>query len=76
MKNEPILKPMSVARSEFISNLTDLINSCMLPPFVIEDVLKDTYNKISIISKQQLAEDTKKYQEAMEKAAAKSVAVK
>ncbi len=69
MEGKQILKPMSVARNEFIGELTDLINSCMLPPFVIEDVLKDTYNKISVISKQQLAEDTKRYQAEMEKAA-------
>lgn len=75
MKNEPILKPMSVARSEFISNLTDLINSCMLPPFVIEEVLKDTYTKISVISKQQLENDSKSYQAALEKAANKNISV-
>lgn len=73
MKNEPILKPMSVARHEFIGNLTDLINTCMLPPFVIEEVLKDTYTKVSAISKQQLENDLKTYQAALEKAASKDV---
>lgn len=62
MKTEQIIKPMSIARHEFIGNLTDLINSSMLPPFVIEDILRDTYNKISILSKQQLEEDMKRYQ--------------
>lgn len=76
MKNEPILKPMSVARSEFISDLTDLINSSMLPPFVIEEILKDTYNKITIISKKQLESDMKAYQEALEKHQVKNVPVK
>lgn len=75
MKNEPILKPMSVARHEFIGNLTDLINSCMLPSFVIEEVLKDTYTKISALSRQQLENDLKAYQTALEKAANKNISV-
>lgn len=72
MKNDQILKPMSIIRNEFINNLTDLINNSMLPPFVIEDVLKDTYNKISVISKQQLEDDMKKYRDAISKAASQA----
>lgn len=67
VKSESILKPMSVARNEFIDGLADLINNSMLPPFVIEDVLKDTFNKISAISKQQLEQDMKKYHDAIKK---------
>lgn len=52
MNNEPIMKSMSVARHEFIGNPMDLINSCMLLPFVIEEVPRDTYIKISVLSKQ------------------------
>lgn len=63
------MKPISVARNEFINNLTDLINNSMLPPFVIEDVLKDTYNKILLVAKQQLEEDTKRYNESVARAA-------
>ena len=61
MSQEKLLKPMSVARDEFITDLTDLINNSMLPPFIIEDVLKDTYSKICIISKRQLEQDRRKY---------------
>lgn len=68
MKSEPILKPMSVARRDFISALTDLINTSMLPPFVIEDVLKDTCIKINELSQQQLAIDEKRYKESVAKA--------
>lgn len=67
MENE-ILKPMSVARAEFISSLTDLINTCMLPPFVIEPVLKDMYNEVHSMSKQQLELDTKRYNEQLSQA--------
>lgn len=69
MNSEQIMKPISVARNEFINNLTDLINNSMLPPFVIEDVLKDTYNKILLVAKQQLEEDTKRYNESVARAA-------
>lgn len=75
MNGEQILKPMSVARKEFIDGLTDLINNSMLPPFVIEDTLRDTYNKIALIAKQQLDADMKQYQAALEKAAEKNVTV-
>lgn len=75
MSNESILKPMSVARNEFINDLTDLINNCMLPPFIIEDVLKDIYSKISTISAKQLEADMKKYQEALEANAQKNISV-
>lgn len=68
MNGDQIMKPMSVARHEFIKNLTELINTCMLPPFVIEDILKDTYNKICILSKQQLENDTRSYNESIKKA--------
>ena len=64
MGNE-ILKPMSVARAEFISSLTALINTCMLPPFVIEAVLKDMYNDVHSMSKQQLEIDTMRYNEQL-----------
>ena len=45
---EQIMKPMSVARAEFINSLTDLINNSMLPPFIIEPILKDMYNDIHV----------------------------
>ena len=65
-KENEILKPMSIARAEFISNLTDLINNSMLPPFVIEDVLKDMYGEIKIISQKQLENDKKNYEKMLE----------
>lgn len=67
MDTEPVLKPMSVARDDFIRDLTELINTSLLPPFVIEDVLKDTHIKISYIAKAQLERDTTQYQEAIKK---------
>lgn len=59
--NNEILKPLTVARHEFVEALTDLINGCQLPPFVIEAVLKDVYTDIRIIAQRQLENDLKKY---------------
>lgn len=63
MNNEQ-MKPMTIVRYEFMQKLTDLINNSMLPPFVIEDALKDVQNKISILARQQLENDFKKYNES------------
>lgn len=64
MANE-IQKPISVARAEFISLLTDLINTSALPPFIIEPILKDMYSDIRMLSQKQLEADTKRYQEQL-----------
>lgn len=64
MANE-IQKPISVVRAEFISLLTDLINTSALPPFIIEPILKDMYSDIRMLSQKQLEADTKRYQEQL-----------
>lgn len=63
--NEQILKPMSVARAEFITSVTDLINNSMLPPFVIEPILKDMYNDIHVVAQKQYEADLKRYNDEM-----------
>ena len=62
---EQIVKPLSVARAEFINSLTDLINNSMLPPFVIEPILKDMYNDIHMVSQRQYEDDVKRYNEIL-----------
>ena len=64
---EQIMKPMSVARAEFINSLTDLINNSMLPPFVIEPILKDMYNDIHMISQRQYEVDKNNYEKLLRK---------
>lgn len=64
-KSEQIMKPMSVARAEFINSLTDLINNSMLPPFVIEPILKDMFNDIHMVAQRQYEADNKKYKEQL-----------
>lgn len=63
-----IMKPLTVARHEFVEALTSLINGCQLPPFVIEAVLKDVYTDIRIVAQKQLENDMKKYCASQENA--------
>lgn len=64
---EQIMKPMSVARAEFINSLTDLINNSMLPPFIIEPILKDMYNDIHMVAQRQYEAYVKRYKEELKK---------
>lgn len=63
-----VMKPMSVARSEFIQSLTNLINESTLPLFVIESILKDMYSDVRSLSQRQLEIDLKNYREALSQA--------
>ena len=67
MRNK-VMKPMSVARSEFIQSLTNLINESTLPLFVIESILKDMYSDVRSLSQRQLEIDLKNYREALSQA--------
>lgn len=62
--NENFKKPITIIRAEFISNLTNLINESMLPPFIIEPILKDVYLDMKEISKKQYELDVIKYEQA------------
>lgn len=63
MKNKEVLKPVTILREEFITNLTNMINDSELPMFVLEPIFKDMHNKIRIAEQQQLENDKIKYQE-------------
>lgn len=67
MSNQ-IIKPMTIARHDFVAALTDLINNSQLPAFVLESVLKDVYTDIKIIAQRQLENDIKSYTEKQQKA--------
>jgi len=60
-----IIKPTSVARVEFLDSLTDLINNSMLPPIIIEPILKDMYNDINMVVQKQYELDLQKYNEEL-----------
>ena len=56
-----ITKPMTVAKQEFINNITENINNCGLPMFVIEFILKDLLNAVSALANSQYENDMKQY---------------
>lgn len=66
--HKEILKPVTILREEFITNLTNMINDSELPMFVLEPIFKDMHSKIKIAEQQQLDNDKKKYQELIDKA--------
>lgn len=61
------MKPITVARQELITEIRELINSCPLPYFVIESVLKDFYADVKVLSQQQLEADIERYKNAQKK---------
>lgn len=65
MSNTP--KPITVARQELITEMRELIDSCPLPYFVIESVLKDFYADVKILSQKQLEADRERYKNAQKK---------
>lgn len=64
-ETEKILKPMSVARAEFINSLMNLINNSELPLFVTESVLKDVYNEVRVVAQKQYEIDYKAYSDRL-----------
>jgi hypothetical protein len=55
-KKKPV-KPLLVARQDFIDELTNLITHSELPAFVIHDVLKDAELELrTVVAKQYMAE--------------------
>lgn len=60
-----IPKPITVARAEFISSMTSLINNSGLPPFIIEPILKDMLYDVRIMAQKQLEQDTASYHEML-----------
>lgn len=59
------VKPLTLVRAEFIENLTNLINDSMLPAFVIETILEDTYLRVKAVAQRQYENDKKRYEESM-----------
>ena len=62
-----IIKPITVARNEFASDIVNLCNNSGLPFFVIEDILKNLTQEVHTAAQKQLEEDTKRYQEQLKK---------
>lgn len=62
---EQIKKPISVVRQEFIENLVNEINTCGLPLFVVEPILKDLLNEVSAAAKRQYEAEKAQYEQTL-----------
>lgn len=65
-----VQKPITVARAEFITSMTTLINDSGLPPFIIESVLRDMLYDVKAVAQKQLEHDTARYHEMLAAASA------
>lgn len=57
-----IEKPITVARQEFIDKLSNAINTCNLPLFIIEPIMRDMYLEIKSLSQRQYEMDKEEYE--------------
>lgn len=55
-------KPISMMINDFKQNLMNYISNAGLPPAIIEPIVKDIYQQIVEISKQELERDIVEYQ--------------
>ena len=60
--NDNIIKPMSVARQEFIEKLVSDINNCQLPMFVVEPILQDMLNAVKASAQKQYEIEKAQYE--------------
>lgn len=59
---EKIEKPIIMIRQEFIDKISDDINNCNLPLFVIEPILKDVYLEVKSLLQKQYAYEKAEYE--------------
>lgn len=62
---EQITKPISVVRQEFVEKIVNEINTCGLPLFVVEPILKDLLNEVSAAVKRQYETEKAQYEKAL-----------
>lgn len=63
--NENIMKPLSVARQEFIEQLINDVNNCQLPLFVIESILQDVLNMVNAAAQKQYEAEKAQYEQQL-----------
>ena len=58
-------KPANLIVEETKENIVKTINESGLPPFLVEPILKDLYNQISILKQQELEQSKKQYEDSL-----------
>lgn len=65
--NEKIQKPITIVRQEFIDTISNNVNNCGLPLFVIEPILRDLYLEVKSLSYKQYEAEKAEYEQIMQK---------
>ena len=60
-------KPANLIVEETRENITKVINESGLPPFLVEPILKDIYNQVTVLKQKELEESKKSYEESLKK---------
>lgn len=55
------MKPLSVARAEFMDGIVDMVNNANLPMFVVEYILKDVLEEVHSVARKQYEKDKEEY---------------
>lgn len=63
--NEKIEKPIMMVRQDFIDKISNDINNCNLPLFVVEPILKDIYLEIKSLLQKQYEVEKAEYEQKL-----------
>lgn len=58
-------KPANLIVEETKENIVKIINESGLPPFLLEPILKDLYNQVSILKQQELEKSRQEYEDSL-----------
>lgn len=58
--------PFSILRRDFINNLNNLINNSGLEPYMLESILKDSYERMAVATEQQYQRELTIYQKSLQ----------
>lgn len=58
-------KPISVVHEETKQAVASILNESKLPPFIIQNILKDFLTEVTMLAKQQYEQDLKQYNESL-----------
>ena len=58
-------KPANLIVEETKENIVKIINESGLPPFLLEPILKDLYNQVSILKQQELEKSRQEYENSL-----------
>lgn len=64
---ENIEKPIMIMRQDFIDALSNNINNCNLPLFIIEPILKDIYLEVKSLLQKQYEFEKAEYEQKIQK---------